>query len=67
MTKEEAFIEIIQKEIFDNDDIYGENYEQEFPLAVAFWKSFKDKMAKNSRVVTKKGKKLTSKNYQFDK
>jgi len=60
MTKKEAFIKIIQKEIFDNDDIYGENYEQEFPLAMAFWEDFKNGKIKNSGVMTENGKKLLS-------
>ena len=60
MTNEEAFIKIIQKEIFDNDDIYGENYEQEFPLAKAFWEDFKNGKSKNSKKMTENGTKLLS-------
>lgn len=60
MTNKEAFIKIIQKEIFDNDDVYGENYEQEFPLAVAFWEDFKNGKVKNSGAMTENGKKLLS-------
>ena len=60
MTNKEAFIKIIQKEIFDNDDIYGENYEQEFPLAMAFWEDFKNGKIKNSGAMTENGKKLLS-------
>ena len=54
MTNKEAFIKIIQKEIFDNDDIYGENYEQEFPLAMAFWKKF----LKNNKIKDEYVKKI---------
>ena len=60
MTNKEAFIKIIQKEIFDNDDIYGENYEQEFPLAVAFWEDFKNSKSKSSEKMTENGAKLLS-------
>ena len=60
MTNKEAFIKIIQKEIFDNNDIYVENYEQEFPLAMAFWKDFKNNKIKNSGAMTENGKKLLS-------
>ena len=60
MTNKEAFVKIIQKEIFDNDDIYGENYEQEFPLAVAFWEDFKKGKSKSSEKMTENGAKLLS-------
>ena len=60
MTKKEAFIKIIQKEIFDCDDIYGENYEQEFPLAMDFWEDFKNDKSKNSGKMTENGAKLLS-------
>ena len=60
MTKKEAFIKIIQKEIFDNDDIYGENYEQEFPLAMAFWEDFKNGKSKSSEKMTENGAKFLS-------
>lgn len=60
MTKKEAFIKIIQKEIFDNDNVYGENYEQEFPLAMAFWNDFISGKVKNSGAMTENGKKLLS-------
>ena len=60
MTGREAFIHIIQKEIFDHDDIWVENYEQEFPLAAAFWEDFKDGKSKNSGKMTENGAKLLS-------
>jgi predicted HTH transcriptional regulator len=60
MTNKEAFIKIIQKEIFDNDDIYKENYEQEFPLAMAFWEDFKNGKSKSSEKMTENGAKLLS-------
>ena len=60
MTNKEAFIKIIQKEIFDNDDIYGENYEQEFPLAMTFWEDFKNGKSKSSEKMTENGVKLLS-------
>lgn len=60
MTSREAFIHIIQKEIFDHDDIWVENYEQEFPLAAAFWEDFKKGKSKNSNKMTENGAKLLS-------
>ena len=42
MTKKEAFIKIIQTEIFDRTDIYAENYPDEYELAASFWEDFKD-------------------------
>ena len=60
MTKKEAFIKIIQTEIFDRTDIYAENYPDEYELAVSFWEDFKDGKVKNSGVMTENGKKLLS-------
>ena len=60
MTKKEAFIKIIQTEIFDRTDIYAENYPDEYGLAASFWEDFKDGKVKNSGVMTENGKKLLS-------
>ena len=60
MTKKEAFIKIIQTEIFDRTDIYAENYPDEYELAASFWEDFKDGKVKNSGVMTENGKKLLS-------
>ena len=60
MTKKEAFIKIIQAEIFDRTDIYAENYPDEYELAASFWEDFKDGKVKNSGVMTDNGKKLLS-------
>ena len=60
MTKKEAFIKIIQTEIFDRTDIYAENYPDEYELAASFWEDFKDGKVKNSGVMTDNGKKLLS-------
>ena len=60
MTKKEAFIKIIQTEIFDRTDIYAENYPDEYELAVSFWEDFKDGKTKNSGAMTENGKKLLS-------
>lgn len=60
MTKKEAFIKIIQTEIFDRTDIYTENYPDEYELAASFWEDFKDGKVKNSGVMTENGKKLLS-------
>ena len=60
MTKKEAFIKIIQTEIFDRTDIYAENYPDEYTLAASFWEDFKDGKVKNSGAMTENGKKLLS-------
>ena len=60
MTKKEAFIKIIQTEIFDRMDIYAENYPNEYELAASFWEDFKDGKVKNSGAMTENGKKLLS-------
>ena len=60
MTKKEAFIKIIQTEIFDRTDIYAENYPDEYGLAASFWEDFKDGKVKNSGAMTENGKKLLS-------
>lgn len=60
MTKKEAFIKIIQTEIFDRTDIYAENYPDEYELAASFWEDFKDGKVKNSGAMTENGKKLLS-------
>ena len=60
MTKKEAFIKIIQTEIFDRTDIYAENYPDEYELAVSFWEDFKNGRVKDSGVMTENGKKLLS-------
>ena len=60
MTKKEAFIKIIQTEIFDRTDIYAENYSDEYGLAASFWEDFKDGKVKNSGAMTENGKKLLS-------
>ena len=60
MTKKEAFIKIIQTEIFDRTDIYAENYPDEYELAVSFWEDFKNGKVKNSGAMTENGKKLLS-------
>lgn len=60
MTKKEAFIKIIQTEIFNRTDIYAENYPDEYELAASFWEDFKDGKVKNSGAMTENGKKLLS-------
>ena len=60
MTKKEAFIKIIQTEIFDRMDIYAEKYSDEYELATSFWEDFKDRKVKNSGAMTENGKKLLS-------
>lgn len=58
MTDKEIFIKIIQTEIFDREDIYAENYPDEFEHAVNFWEDFKNGKIKNSEGITKNGIKV---------
>ena len=60
MTKKEAFIKIIQTEIFDRTDVYTEKYPDEYELATSFWENFKDGKVKNSGAMTENGTKLLS-------
>lgn len=60
MTKKEAFIKIIQTEIFERTDIYAENYPDEYGLAAAFWEDFINGKTKNSGAMTENGQKILS-------
>ncbi len=62
MTKREAFIEIIQKEIFDNESIYVENYSDEtWNKALEFFEDLKkNKTTKSSKDITENGQKILS-------
>lgn len=59
MTKKEAFITIIEAEIFSSN-IYENDYPEEYKLAKSFWEDFKDGKIKNSGTMTENGKKLLS-------
>ena len=57
MTKREKFIQCIQKEIFDNDDIYMEQYDAEdWEDIVSYWNEFNktDKSNKENNNITAK-------------
>lgn len=41
MTKKEKFINCIQSEIFDNPDIYSENWEADWDDICSFWEDYK--------------------------
>lgn len=41
MTKKEKFINCIQSEIFDNPDIYSENWETDWDDICSFWEDYK--------------------------
>jgi len=56
MTKKEAFIKIVQEEIFDRPDIYGENNLEVFDLAFKFWEEFKN--PGSSEKITENGQKI---------
>lgn len=60
MTNKEVFIKIIQQEIFDRPDIYAENYEQEFELALDYFNSLKNSKAKELPILTENGRKILS-------
>ena len=60
MTKKEAFIKIVQTEIFDKEDFYKEYYLDEYELADSFWEDFKNNKTKNSSDMTENGCKLLS-------
>ena len=50
MTKKEAFIKIIQTEIFDNSTIYIENYsDEEWNKALEFFEELKNDKTKSSK------------------
>lgn len=60
MTKKEAFIEIIQKEIFDNSSIYAENYPLEtYEKAREYFEELKSSKGTSSPV-TENGAKILS-------
>jgi len=62
MTKKEAFIKIVQKELFD-EDCYIESYssteekQKEWNLACEFFNELKEGKTKNSDVMTENGRK----------
>ena len=58
MTKKEAFIKIIQTEIFDNSTIYIENYSKgEWNKALEFFEELKNDKTKSSKEMTENGQK----------
>ena len=60
MTNKEAFIKIVQNEIFDKLDIYAEQYEQEYELALSYFNNLKNSKAKELPVITDNGRKILS-------
>ena len=59
MTKKEAFIKIIQTEIFDNSTIYTENYSnEEWNKALEFFEELKNNKTKSSKEMTENGQKF---------
>ena len=56
MTKKQKFIEVIQKEIFDRDDIYCENYPDDWEDLKAYWDAFKGKEEVEKPMFTDNGK-----------
>lgn len=56
MTKKQKFIEVIQKEIFDRDDIYCENYPDDWEDLKAYWDAFKGKEEIEKPMFTDNGK-----------
>ena len=56
MSKKQKFIEVIQKEIFDRDDIYCENYPDDWEDLKAYWDAFKGKEEIEKPMFTDNGK-----------
>jgi len=59
MTKKEAFITIVEAEIFSSN-IYENDYPEEYKLAESFWEDFKNGKSKSSEKMTENGAKLLS-------
>ena len=64
MNKKEAFIKIIQTEIFDRPDIYIENYEMEFGPAKEFFEELKQNEIKSKNIITENGLKILNFMYE---
>lgn len=61
MTKKEKFINFIQKEIFDNDDIYIEQFSiniNDWEDIVSFWKDFISNKKSSNGEMTENGIKI---------
>ena len=60
MTDREAFIKIVEAEIFNDvhADIYIEEYEEDYDLALAYFNQLKNGKTKESPVLTEKGKQI---------
>ena len=56
MTKKEAFITIVSKEIFEKADIYKENYPEIFEDALAYFKGLQATEDKSKPKFTENGK-----------
>ena len=66
MDKKEAFIKIVQTEIFDKPDIYAENYSEglEFELAKEFFEELKRDTTKPKNIITENGLKVLTFMYE---
>ena len=60
MSKKETFINFIETEIFSREDIWIENYENEWQDIVSFWEDFKNDKIRKSKPMTENGNKLLS-------
>ena len=58
MTNKEAFIKIVEEEIFNHDDIYVEQYEEEFNQALSYFNELKNSKTKELPLITEKGKQI---------
>ena len=56
MTKKEAFIKVIQTEIFDKSDIYSENYPDLWEDVCMYWEALKGKAETEKPMFTNNGK-----------
>lgn len=67
MTEKEAFILIVQKEIFDNPSIYEENYHDMIGMAKKYFDKLKENKSTSSVELTENGAKILKfmqENYQ---
>ena len=56
MTKKEAFIKVIQTEIFDRPDIYSENYPDLWEDVCMYWEALEGKAETEKPMFTDNGK-----------
>ena len=58
MNSREAFIKLIQSEIFDKEDIYIDNDDELFSLAKQYFETLKNVSSKEPKLITENGMKI---------